>query len=100
MGKGPKLFTCPQCRHTYLGHDPVPDCPRCGHDYRAKATFRWDILAYLVVIMALLSFFLMSSFYRDMVHMPPLSDQGRADYEKLPGARDLPFRSPYDGRGR
>ncbi len=26
MGQGPKLFSCPKCRHRYLGHDPLPDC--------------------------------------------------------------------------
>jgi len=89
----PKLFTCPSCRHTYLGHDPVPDCPRCGHDYRPKPGFRWDVLAYLVVIMALLSFVLMSSYYREMV---PIPTKQVDDREKLPGARDAPFHSPYD----
>ena len=36
VGKGPKLFTCPRCRKAYLGHDPLPDCPSCGDDYRVK----------------------------------------------------------------
>ena len=73
MRKGPKLFTCPKCRHTYLGHDPVPDCPRCGHDYRGKEGFRWDMLAYVAAILALLSLFLMTTYYRDPVRMPPQS---------------------------
>src|ERR687898_3060759 len=57
---GPKLFTCPQCRNTYLGHDPVPDCPSCGYDYRAKGGFRWDVLVYLLSVVGMLSYFLVS----------------------------------------
>jgi hypothetical protein len=101
MPKGPKLFTCPKCRHTYLGHDPVPDCPRCGYDYRGKQGFRWDVLAYLAVILALLSFFLMSSYYRDTVRMPLQTPKTTgSDHEKLPGARETPFQSPYRERGQ
>lgn len=105
MAKGPKLFTCPKCRHTYLGHDPLPDCPRCGYDYREKEGFRWDILVYLLVILGLISFFLVSSYYRDGVASSrqrpaaALSD----DQEKLPGSgtsRGVPFDSPYRERGR
>lgn len=93
----PKLFTCPSCRHTYLGHDPVPDCPHCGYDYRPKEGFRWDVVAYLVVIMALLSFFLISSYYRETIRMPTVYTN---EQEKLPGSRDVPFRNPYEERKR
>ena len=98
MSQGPKLFTCPNCRHIYLGHDPVHDCPRCGYDYRSKNGFRWDILAYLAVIIALLSFFMTSLYYRDTMRMPqqnPKMNTSGNEQEKLPGSRETPFRSPY-----
>ncbi len=98
MAGRPKLFTCPSCRHTYLGHDPVEDCPRCGYDYRPKTGFRWDIVGYLVVILALLSFALMSSYYRESVPITPTVQSDET--EKLPGSRQMPFRSPYEERGR
>ena len=103
MSKGPKLFTCPKCRHTYLGHDPVHDCPRCGYDYRGKEAFRWDVVAYLAVILALLSVFVMSFYYRDRASMPPqhpTPHTSRNEHEKLPGARETPFQSPYQERGQ
>jgi hypothetical protein len=104
MAKGPKLFTCPKCRHTYLGHDPVHDCPRCGYDYRGgKEGFRWDVVAYVAVILALLSVFAMSFYYRDMAKMPqPTPNQNTSgnEHEKLPGVRDIPFQSPYQERGQ
>jgi hypothetical protein len=101
--RGPKLFTCPKCRHTYLGHDPVPDCPRCGYDYRGKAGFRWDIIAYLLVIMGLVSFLLVSSYYKDRLNIAPqrpIASPGK-EKEKLPGssASKAPFESPYRERG-
>jgi len=102
MRTGPKYFTCPKCRHRYLGHDPVPDCPQCGYEYRPQeGLFRWDALVYLVVIVALISVFLMSSYYTDTVrgYRQP-SDQTADDQEKLPGSRNLPFHSPYQERGR
>lgn len=58
MPTGPKLFTCPKCLHTYLGHDPLPDCPRCGFDYREREGFRGDTVVYLLTILGLVSFFL------------------------------------------
>jgi hypothetical protein len=103
MSKGPKLFTCPKCRHTYLGHDPVHECPRCGHDDRGKEGFRWDVVAYLAIILALLSAFAMSFYYRDMARMPqqnPTPPTSGTAHEKLPGARDTPFQSPYQERGQ
>jgi hypothetical protein len=106
MAKGPKLFTCPKCRHTYLGHDPAHDCPRCGYDYRGgKEGFRWDVVAYVAVILALLSVFAMSFYYRDMARMPRQSPNTNTnprgnEHEKLPGAREIPFQSPYRERGQ
>ena len=87
MPRGPKLFTCPQCRHQYLGHDPLPDCPRCGHDYPVEAGVRWDLVVYLMAILGLVSYFLVSANYRtSMAGMDrsarPASEAG----EKLPGA--------------
>ena len=102
MAQGPKLFTCPKCRDTYLGHEPLPDCPHCGYDYREKEGFRWDVLVYLLAIVALLSFFLVSSYYRGNVRALPGSSArtSEPDGEKLPGAPGAPFQSPYHERGR
>jgi hypothetical protein len=102
MGTGPKYFTCPKCRHRYLGHDPVPDCPDCGYDYRGQhGLFRWDAFVYLVVIVALISVFLMSSYYTDSVRLfRQRSAETADDQEKLPGSRDVPFQSRYQERGR
>ncbi len=111
MAKGPKLFTCPKCRHTYLGHDPLPDCPRCGYDYREKEGFRWDVVVYLLSILALVSFLLVASYYRGGMGMyrgvsagpaaPERLGTGRDDMgEKLPGERPRPVPSPYQEPGR
>jgi hypothetical protein len=85
--QGPKLFACPRCRHQYLGHDPLPDCPRCGYDYRVKEGMRWDLLVYLLAIMGLFSYFLVSSNYRTgMAGMDRTPRSGPESGEKLPGA--------------
>lgn len=86
MPDAPKLFTCPRCRHQYLGHDPLPDCPRCGYDYPVKEGVRWDLLVYLLAILGLVSYFLVSSSYRTGVAgrdwtAQPVAETG----EKLPG---------------
>ena len=95
----PKLFRCPKCGSTYLGHDPLPDCPHCGHDYRAKEGFRWDMLVYLLAIMALLSFLLVSSYYRGPIRGTPGNAAAPSD-EKLPGApASSPIQSPYHESG-
>jgi hypothetical protein len=97
--KGPKLFTCPKCRKTYLGHDPLPDCPACGFDYREREEFRWDVLVYLLSILGLVSFLLVSSSYRSFVtgtlsREVPRTDRGGA--EKLPGSETSEtFHTPY-----
>lgn len=97
--KGPKLFTCPKCRKTYLGHDPLPDCPACGFDYREREGVRWDVLVYLLSILGLISFLLVSSSYRGFVtgtlsREVPLTDRGGA--EKLPGSEgSATFHTPY-----
>lgn len=87
MPEAPKLFTCPRCRHQYLGHDPLPDCPRCGHDYPAVEGIRWDLVVYLMAILGLVSYFLVSSNYR--TGMAGVERGGRSvpeAGEKLPGA--------------
>ena len=56
---------------------------------------------YLVVIVALISVFVMSSYYTDTVRVfRQRSVETSDDPEKLPGSRDVPFRSPYQERGR
>lgn len=95
--KGPKLFTCPRCRKAYLGHDPLPDCPACGFDYRVRPGFRWDVLVYLLSILGLMSYFLVSSSYRSLITEPLSGIRGQAAVsgdEKLPGSRQLPIAYP------
>ncbi len=97
--KGPKLFTCPKCRKTYLGHDPLPDCPACGFDYREREGVRWDVLVYLLSILGLISFLLVSSSYRSFVSGTLSGESLRVDRdasEKLPGSeRSATFHTPY-----
>lgn len=106
MARGPKLFTCPKCRHTYLGHEPLPDCPQCGYDYREKEGIRWDVVFYLLVIIALMSFLMMSSYYRNIsaerTGSPQSAGMSKDDAEKLPGGRAprAPFQSPYHEPGQ
>jgi hypothetical protein len=100
VSQGPKLFTCPQCRHQYLGHDPLPDCPRCGHDYPVREGVRWDLLVYLLAILGLVSYFLVSSNYRS--GMAGMDRPGRSvpeAGEKLPGGSTAPP-NPYHEPGR
>jgi hypothetical protein len=96
---GPKLFTCPKCRKTYLGYDPLPDCPACGFDYREREGVRWDVLVYLLSILGLISFLLVSSSYRSFVSGSLSSEPSRSDrdgLEKLPGSeRSATFHTPY-----
>ncbi len=103
MPRGPKLFTCPQCRSQYLGHDPLPDCPRCGYDYRVKEGVRWDLLVYLLAIMGLVSYLLVSSHYRTGIGGsggPARSERsGSEASEKLPGATGG-VASPHHESGR
>ena len=96
MPLSPRLFTCPQCRHQYLGPDPLPDCPRCGFDYPVKEGVRWDLVVYLLAILGLVSYFLVSSNYRSGIAgmggaLRPVSEAG----EKLPGSA-----GPYHESGR
>ena len=97
--RAPKLFTCPKCRATYLGHEPLPDCPRCGFDYRGQERFRWDVLVYLLSILGLISYLLVSSSYRSILGDPSADRvrlSGGEGAEKLPGAdRPATFRTPY-----
>jgi hypothetical protein len=84
--KAPKLFTCPKCRKAYLGHDPLPDCPVCGFDYRVRGGFRWDVLVYLLSILGLMSYLLVSSSYRSMLTGTVSRGAPPSHGEKLPGA--------------
>lgn len=97
VAKGPKLFTCPRCRKAYLGHELLPDCPACGFDYPAGGGFRWDVLVYLLSVLGLMSYFLVSSSYRNLitesVSSDPPSSFGSAG-EKLPGNRQVPISYP------
>ncbi len=103
MRQSPKLFACPKCRHRYLGHDPLPDCPHCGYDYQEQEGFRWDVVVYLMAILALVSFLLVASHYRGNLGARTGSEERlltRDDEmpEKLPGSgtsRVRPFQSPY-----
>jgi hypothetical protein len=95
--KGPKLFTCPKCRKTYLGHDPLPDCPACGYDYPVRGGFRWDVLVYLLSVLGLMGYFLVSSSYRSLIMDSVSSPSGSSAVsggEKLPGARQAPLVYP------
>ena len=103
--KGPKLFTCPRCRKAYLGHDPLPDCPSCGYDYRVKGGFRWDVLVYLLSVLGLISYLLVSSSYRSLITAPASSSPVPATTnppssvssdEKLPGGRQAPLVYPFE----
>jgi hypothetical protein len=105
MTTAPKYFTCPRCKDRYLGHDPLPDCPRCGYDYRASGGYRWDVVFYLLVILSLVSFFLVASFYHGNLGSrtqasPSAVVSGERDREKLPGGGARPFTSPYHEPGR
>ena len=95
--KGPKLFTCPKCRKAYLGHDPLPDCPACGYDYPVHGGFRWDVLVYLLSVLGLMSYLLVSSSYRSMITESVSNDRGTAagsEQEKLPGSQQATFVYP------
>jgi rubredoxin len=102
--QAPKLFTCPKCLHTYLGHDPLPDCPRCGYDYREKEGFRWDLVVYLLAIIGFISFLLVASFYRGNMGAtsmaPRVNTVPGPEDEKLPGAASRPFKTPYQAPDR
>ena len=102
-GKGPKLFTCPRCRKAYLGHDPLPDCPSCGYDYKVKGGFRWDVLVYLLSVLGLISYLLVSSSYRTLIMQPASISPPSAmtnpapsvsPGEKLPGSQHAPLVYP------
>ena len=97
--KGPKLCTCPKCRKAYLGHDPLPDCPACGFDYREREGFRWDVPVYLLSIFGLVSFLMVSSSYRSFVSGALSSEVPRVyldDAKKLPSSEGFAtFHTPY-----
>jgi len=92
MQNGPKLLTCPRCHDTYLGYDPLPDCPHCGYDYKESKGSRWSGLVYLLVILGILTFFMTASYYQGILgggEVPSIASQpGQGQpYEKLPGSR-------------
>jgi hypothetical protein len=100
--KGPKLFTCPNCRKTYLGFDTLPDCPACGFDYPVRGGFRWDVLVFLLSILGLMSYFLVSTSYRSLITAPISIGSGSShasSEEKLPGNRQVPTIYPSDRDG-
>jgi hypothetical protein len=86
VSEGPKLFTCPKCRKAYLGHDPLPDCPACGFDYRERSGFRWDVLVYLLSVLGLMGYLLVSSSYRSLLPGTMSRGEMTSSGEKLPGA--------------
>lgn len=95
--QAPKLFTCPRCRKAYLGHDPLPDCPACGYDYSVRGGFRWDVLVYLLSVLGLMSYLLVSSSYRSLITESVSNVPGSSAIsgeEKLPGARQAPLIYP------
>jgi hypothetical protein len=82
-----------------LGHDPLPDCPSCGYDYPVKGGFRWDVLVYLLSVLGLISYLLVSSSYRTLITAPLSNDSPSATTapaapvsgdEKLPGGSRRP----------
>jgi len=100
--KGPTLFTCPHCKKAYLGYEVLPDCPACGFDYPTEGGFRWDVLVYLLSILGLMSYFLVSSSYRSLITAPVSfgSDSSHVSgVEKLPGSRPVPLVYPLDRDG-
>jgi len=96
---GPKLFTCPNCRKAYLGHETLPDCPACGYDYPVRGGYRWDVLVYFLSILGLMGYFLVSSSYRELITQPISIGTGSSHIsgaEKLPGGRQAPIAYPAD----
>ncbi len=84
----PHVFTCPRCRETYWGGagEQLPDCPHCGHDYRAREGFRIDLLFLMILIIAMFGFLLLTSTYRSGVVGSSTTQAVQGDIpEKLPG---------------
>jgi uncharacterized protein (DUF983 family) len=84
----PRVFTCPRCKESYLGgpHEQLPDCPHCGHDYRSREGFRFDLLFLMILIVAMIGFLLLTSNYRSGAagsSQPQAVQEDRP--EKLPG---------------
>lgn len=82
------MFTCPQCRETYLGgpSERLPDCPHCGYDYRTRRGFRFDLLGMMVLIIAMIGFLLLTSNYKSGTAGSSRSQAVQGDMpEKLPG---------------
>jgi uncharacterized protein (DUF983 family) len=85
---GTQLFICPKCRETYLGgpRERLPDCPHCGYDYRTSKGIRFDLLAIMVLIIAMIGFLVLSSSYRSGSAGSSMQQSGQGDLpEKLPG---------------
>jgi hypothetical protein len=89
MAAGPKLYTCPKCRRTYLGHDPLPDCPQCGYDYRGREGFRWDVLAFFFAILGLMSYMLVSAHYRNGMALGTMASPASGRSEGSPSEKRL-----------
>jgi hypothetical protein len=80
-----------------LGHEALPDCPACGYNYPVRDGFRWDILVYLLSVLGLVSYLLVSSSYRSMITESGSLSRGAAvgtEQEKLPGSQHAPFVYP------
>ena len=84
----PQIFTCPRCKEAYWGGagDQLPDCPRCGYDYRKREGFRLDLLFLMILIIAMFGFLLLTSSYKGGTtgSSMPQAVQGESP-EKLPG---------------
>lgn len=92
MSNGPKLFRCHQCSQTYLSHDAVPDCPRCGRDDKEVKMSGMDGTIFLLTIIGILAFLLTASYYRGILGTEPGNSSYVSQpvpgqpYEKLPGS--------------
>ena len=84
----PQVFTCPRCKESYWGGagEQLPDCPRCGYDYRTREGFRIDLLFLMILIIAMVGFLLLTSTYKSGSAGSAMPQAVQGDLpEKLPG---------------